>query len=68
VGWSLKLHSAGNPTGAGNIMLGDGSAQQLSSVSFQLNWLKNAADQGNWSPAQQKYMKAVPADVRLCFP
>jgi hypothetical protein len=26
--WSLKMHSAGNPAGAGNILLGDGSAQQ----------------------------------------
>ena len=68
VGWSMKLHSAGNPAGAGNIILSDGSAQQVTSVSFQLNWLRNAADQGNWSPAQQKYTKAVPPDVRLCFP
>ena len=68
VGWSLKLHSAGNPAGAADIALSDGSAQQVTSVSFQLNWLKNAADQGNWSPAQQKYAKAVPPDVRLCFP
>jgi len=68
VGWSLKLHSAGNLAGAGNSALGDGSVQQASSVSFQMNWLRNAADQGNWSPAQQKYDKASPANVRICFP
>ncbi len=68
VGWSLKLHSSGNPAGEGNILLGDGSVQQASSGSFEMNWLRNAADQGNWSPAQQQFAKAVPADVRLCFP
>jgi type II secretory pathway pseudopilin PulG len=68
VGWSLKMHSSGDLAGAGNISLGDGSVQQASSASFELNWLRNAADQGNWSPSQQKYAKAVPADVRLCFP
>ena len=68
VGWSLKLHSSGDLAGAGNIALGDGSVQQASSASFELNWLPNAADQGNWSPSQQKYAKAVPANVRLCFP
>jgi type II secretory pathway pseudopilin PulG len=68
VGWSLKLHSAGAAAGAGNILLGDGSVQQASSASLELNWLRNAADHGNWSPAQQQYKKAVPADVRFCFP
>jgi type II secretory pathway pseudopilin PulG len=68
VGWSLKLHSAGDPAGAGNILLGDGSVQQASSAFLDMNWLRNAADQGNWSPSQQKYVKAVPANVRLCFP
>jgi prepilin-type processing-associated H-X9-DG protein len=38
------LHSAGNISGAGNILLGDGSVQQVSSGDFRLNWLKNAAD------------------------
>src|SRR5580658_2475615 len=31
VGWSGKLHSAGNSAGAGNVMLGDGSSQQVTS-------------------------------------
>jgi prepilin-type N-terminal cleavage/methylation domain-containing protein/prepilin-type processing-associated H-X9-DG protein len=68
VGWSLKLHSGGDPAGAGNIAFGDGSVQQASSAALDQTWLRNAADQGNFSPAQQKYAKAVPADVRLCFP
>jgi len=40
--WSLKMHSYGNPSGAGNILLGDGSGQQMSSASWRLNWLPNA--------------------------
>jgi prepilin-type N-terminal cleavage/methylation domain-containing protein len=43
-GWSAKLHSAGNISGAGNVLLGDGSVQQVSSGNFRLSWLKNAAD------------------------
>ena len=46
--WSAKLHSAGNTAGAGNILLGDGSGQQMSSAAFQQNWLKNAADYGQF--------------------
>ena len=49
MGWSAKLHSAGNTSGAGNIMLGDGSAQQVTSGNFRLNWLKNAEDAGNFN-------------------
>jgi prepilin-type N-terminal cleavage/methylation domain-containing protein len=48
LGWSAKIHSAGNTSGAGNIMLGDGSAQQVTSGNFRLNWLKNATDAGNF--------------------
>jgi hypothetical protein len=44
VGWSAKLHSAGNIAGAGNVLLGDGSVQQVSSGIFRLILLKNAAD------------------------
>jgi hypothetical protein len=47
-GWSAKLHSAGNTSGAGNITLGDGSAQQVTSGNFRLNWRKNATDAGNF--------------------
>ena len=38
--WSLKMHSDGDPRGAGNILLGDGSVQQTSSArlrDFQTN-------------------------------
>jgi hypothetical protein len=40
--WSLKMHSRGNPDGWGNIMLGDGSAQQVNSRNLYRNWVKNA--------------------------
>lgn len=42
--WSLKMHSGGNASGFGNILLGDGSAQQVSSASFNMDWLRNAQD------------------------
>jgi type II secretory pathway pseudopilin PulG len=65
VGWSAKLHSAGNTAGAGNILLGDGSGQQCSAASLEQNWLRNASDQGNFSPSQNY---TSPPDVRYCFP
>jgi hypothetical protein len=40
--WSLKMHSAGNPAGFGNILMGDGSAQQVNSDSLYRNWVRNA--------------------------
>ncbi|MGA2749919.1 MAG: hypothetical protein ABSG59_14180 [Verrucomicrobiota bacterium] len=40
--WSLKMHSRGNLAGAGNILLGDGSAQQVTSQNLTQNWLTNA--------------------------
>jgi prepilin-type N-terminal cleavage/methylation domain-containing protein len=69
--FSMKLHSAGNVAGSGNILLGDGSGQQMSSAALVVSWLKNAADQGGWSQNQTAY--ATPAAgtapyVRLCFP
>ena len=70
VAWSMKLHSAGNTAGSGNILLGDGSGQQMSSASFNLNWLKNAADQGNFvagSPYATPAAGTAPY-VRFCFP
>jgi prepilin-type N-terminal cleavage/methylation domain-containing protein len=63
-GFSAKLHSAGNLAGAGNIMLGDGSAQQVTSGSFRQNWLKNAADMGNFQSSQTP----PTGSVRLLFP
>jgi prepilin-type N-terminal cleavage/methylation domain-containing protein len=62
LGWSAKLHSAGNTSGAGNIMLGDGSAQQVTSGNFRLNWLKNATDSGNYVGSP------VTGTVALIFP
>jgi prepilin-type N-terminal cleavage/methylation domain-containing protein len=67
-GWSAKLHSAGNLAGAGNIMLGDGSAQQVTSGSFRINWLKNAEDNGNFSTVSQGSDTTALGDVRLLFP
>jgi hypothetical protein len=64
VSWSLKMHSAGNPVGAGNILLGDGSGQQVSSASFNLNWLRNAQGTNNW-PAG--HIPTTPS-IRLVFP
>ena len=64
VSWSLKMHSAGNSAGSGNILLGDGSGQQVSSANFNQNWLRNAEGTNNW-PAG--HVPAVPS-IRLVFP
>ncbi len=61
-GWSAKLHSAGNVAGAGNLLLGDGSAQQVTSGNFRLNWLKNAAD------ADSTNNGVTSVTIRLIFP
>jgi len=42
--WSMTMHSAGSAQGAGNIMLGDGSVQQVTSSRFRSEILWNAAD------------------------
>jgi len=65
IGWSSKLHTAGNISGAGNILLGDGSAQQVTSAGFRQNWLKTAAPDGSvWqnTPADSGYA------IRVLFP
>jgi competence protein ComGC len=64
VSWSLKMHSAGNPVGAGNILLGDGSGQETSSYYFNRIWLRNAQGTDNW-PAG--HVPASPS-IRLVFP
>lgn len=64
VSWSLKMHSGGNPPGSGNILLGDGSGQQMSSASFNRDWLRNAQGTNNW-PAGR--VPATPS-IRLVFP
>src|ERR1700722_5091028 len=48
VSWSLKMHSRGNSDGAGNIMLADGSAQQVTSVNFRANWQPPGGLTTNW--------------------
>jgi len=67
VGWSAKLHSAGNIAGAGNVMLGDGSAQQCTSAGFRLTWLHNAVDSGYFDTAQAANSSAN-GDIHLLFP
>jgi type II secretory pathway pseudopilin PulG len=64
VSWSLKMHSAGNSAGAGNILLGDGSAQQCNSTSINKAWLRDAPPTTNW-PAG--HIPATPS-IRLVFP
>jgi competence protein ComGC len=61
VSWSLKMHSYGTPGAVGNIMMGDGSAQQLSSGSFTQNWLRNAGTGTNFTGTND-------AVTRLVFP
>jgi len=64
VSWSLKMHSAGNTAGAGNILLGDGSVQQASSRSFCANVLRNSPPTTNWPVG---HVPSVPS-IRLIFP
>jgi prepilin-type N-terminal cleavage/methylation domain-containing protein len=64
VGWSLKMHSRGSVAGAGNIFLGDGSVQQVSSANFHRVWLSNAPPTTNWPVG---YVPAMPS-IRLVFP
>jgi prepilin-type N-terminal cleavage/methylation domain-containing protein len=64
--WSLKMHSAGNAIGAGNILIGDGSVQEVNSPVFRAKWLQSAADSGNYQPHDLLAQKVLP--VRLIFP
>jgi hypothetical protein len=65
VGWSKKVHSGGNSAGSGNILLGDGSAQQCTSLSFRQNYLINAADNGNFDALGGT---SEAGDIHLVFP
>ncbi len=67
VGWSAKLHSGGNLAGAGNILVGDGSSQEVTSGSFRLNWLMNGEDNGNFANSTPQYTTAN-GNIRLLFP
>ena len=64
VSWSLKMHSAGNAAGAGNILLSDGSVQPVSTSNLNRVWLRNAPPTTNW-PAGR--VPATPS-IRLVFP
>jgi len=65
VGWSSKIHTAGNVAGAGNILLGDGSSQQVTSAGFRQNWLHNAGPDGSVFFTQTDPLKN---SIRLLFP
>lgn len=67
VGWSAKIHSAGNTAGAGNIMLGDGSAQQCTSAGLRKTWLANGINSGNFAKFDTNHSGAR-GDIRLLFP
>jgi competence protein ComGC len=62
--WSLKIHSEGTTNGAGNILLGDGSSQQVTSGNLRTNWQPNFNPTINW-PAGR-----VPSSpsIRVLFP
>jgi hypothetical protein len=60
--WTLKMHSEGSAPGCGNIILGDGSAQQTTSGIFNLNWRKPAII--NNEPAAVTNI----GGIRLIFP
>jgi type II secretory pathway pseudopilin PulG len=78
--WSLKMHSHGNNAQAGNILLGDGSAQQTTSPVLYNNWVKNAfATKVVWanstnSPGEKSAADFIPnpatnsPGLRLIFP
>ncbi len=68
VGWSSKLHTAGNVAGAGNVLLGDGSAQQVTSAGFKQNWLRNAAPDGSVFGPSGTTVNGGLASIRLLFP
>jgi len=67
VAWTATIHSAGNVAGAGNIMLGDGSAQQCTSAGLRLNWLHNGADNGYFD-AGQTAASSGNGDIHWVFP
>lgn len=67
--WSLKMHSAGKPLGAGNVLIADGSVLQVSSARFASDYQANAGvpsleDQTN--PHSQS--RPPSPSFRLIFP
>jgi len=61
--WSLKMHSRGNNAGWGNILLLDGSAQQVTSPVLYGSWVKTALAQ---LPDHDKATNSP--SLRLIFP
>jgi hypothetical protein len=61
--WSLKIHSW-STNSCGNIMIGDGSAQQVTSGNFRANWQPNFNPTTNW-PAG--HVPSSPS-IRVLFP
>jgi hypothetical protein len=64
VSWSLKMHSAGNATGAGNIILGDGSGQQTTTSDLNQTWLRNSDPTTTWPAGHLP----VSPSIRFVFP
>ncbi|MDB6057775.1 MAG: hypothetical protein JWO95_1619 [Verrucomicrobiales bacterium] len=58
--WSMKMHSAGNSVGAGNILMGDGSVQQCSSARLDADYMPNALDIGNGNVGTGTIRIAIP--------
>jgi len=64
VSWSLRMHSAGKPAGAGNILLGDGSVQQTTTADVNQTWLRISTPTTNWPAGQAP----TTPSIRLVFP
>jgi competence protein ComGC len=64
VSWSLKMHSAGNTAGAGNILLGDSSVQQVTSGAFRKSWQPNFTPTTNWPVGHAP----LAPSIRVLFP
>ncbi len=62
--WSLKMHSHGKSDGAGNILLGDGSVQMVSTLAFRTDWQPVSGQTTNW-PAG--HVPSSPS-IRVLFP
>lgn len=62
--WFLKMRSADNVVGAGNLLLGDGSVQQCSSARLMTDYQMNAVDAGNYSAGYVNKSNSF----RLVFP
>lgn len=67
VSWSRKMHSMKNKNGAGNILLGDGSAQQCNSEGLRTTWLRSGTNLGNFA-TNDLIHSAASGDIRLLFP